>query len=185
MDVATDAVIILADLQAGIVERARTVNREELSSGIAALAQLASIFDMPVIVTAVAGEDGGPAVLIPEIETALGSVRPMLRTTTSIFDNAAIVSAIRATRRRLLVIAGVATEVVVQRASLAAVREGFEVQVVLDACGGINARSEQASMYRLVQAGVVLTSVPSLAGELAADFTQPKAQQALGVLMRA
>src|SRR5579859_3523273 len=185
MDPATDALVILADLQAGIVERARTVQPEELGRSVAALAQLASIFDMPVIVTAVPGENGGPPALIPEIASTLGPVQPMLRTTTSMFDDAAIRSAIHTSGRRLLLIAGVATEVVVQRASLAAIGGGFHVQVVLDACGGISARTEQASMYRLVNAGVVLTSVPSLAGELAADFTQPNAQRALAILMRA
>jgi hypothetical protein len=32
---------------------------------------------------------------------------------------------------------------------------------------------------------VIVTSIPSLAGELAADFTQPTAQAAIGVLMEA
>ena len=109
----------------------------------------------------------------------------MQRTTTDSFDNAAIRAAIEATGRKTILIAGVATEVAVQRPSLTAVRHGFTVHVVLDACGGVSERSERASLERLVQAGVVLTSVPSLAGELAADFTQPRAQEALSVLMSA
>jgi nicotinamidase-related amidase len=185
IDPAQDALVLFADLQQGIVERARTVDRESLGWGVSALAQLAKIFELPVIVTTVPGEDGGLAKLIPEIESALGPVSPMQRLTTDLFDNDAISKAVEATARKTLLIAGVATEVVVQRASLRAVRTGYTVQVVLDACGGVSARSEQASVHRLVQAGVVLTSIPSLAGELAADFSQPKAQAALAILMRA
>jgi len=184
-DLSTTAIVLFADLQEGIVERARTIDRESLGRGVHALAQLAKIFELPFIVTAVANQDGSPAKLMSEIEAALGSVKPMPRSTTDLFDNVAIRAAIEATGRKTLLISGVATEVAVQRPSLSAVRNGYAVHVVLDACGGISARSEQASLHRLVQAGVVLTSIPSLAGELAADFSQPKAQQAVSILMSA
>jgi hypothetical protein len=56
------------------------------------------------------------------------------------------------------------------------------VQVVVDACGGLSARSEDAALRRLMQAGVVTTSLPSIAGQLAGDFTQHKGAQAIGIL---
>jgi nicotinamidase-related amidase len=180
-----DALVVFADLQSGIVERARTTDRQTLGAGVTALAQLAKIFDLPVIVTTVPGADGGPAQLLPEIEAALGPVSPLQRSTTDLFENDAIRQSIETTGRKTLIIAGVATEVAVQRPALSGVRRGYAVQVVLDACAGVTRRSEQASLLRLVQAGVVLTSIPSLAGELAADFTQPRAQRALGILMSA
>ena len=184
-DLTSDAVVIFADLQQGIVERVRTVDRDSLGRGVTALAQLARTFELPVIVTTVPGLDGGPATLIPEIEATLGPVNPMQRFTTDLFDNDAIRQAVEATGRKTLLMSGVATEVAVQRPSLSGVRRGYSVHVVLDACGGVSERSELASLHRLVQAGVILTSIPSLAGELAANFSQPKAQQALGVLMSA
>jgi hypothetical protein len=72
-DLSHDAVVILADLQQGIVERARTVDRASLGRGVTALAELARIFELPAIVTTVSGQDGGPAILIPEIEAAPGA----------------------------------------------------------------------------------------------------------------
>ena len=179
------ALVVFADLQEGIVERARTIDRQILGRGVTALAQLAMIFELPVIVTTVPGPDNGPATLIPEIEAALGRVSPLQRSTTDLFDNDTIRRNIEATGRKTVIIAGVATEVAVQRPCLSGVARGYAMQVVVDACGGVSARSEQASLDRLLQAGVVLTSIPSLAGELAADFTQPRAQRALGILMRA
>jgi nicotinamidase-related amidase len=184
-NIAADAIVLFADLQAGIVERARTIDRQTLGRGVTALARLAKIFALPVIVTTVPGENGGPATLIPEIEAVLGAVTPLQRFTTDSFDNDAIRAAIEATGRRTLLVSGVATEVAVQRPSLSGVRNGYTVHVVLDACGGISERSERASLARFAQAGVIVTSIPSLAGELAADFTQPTAQAAIGVLMEA
>jgi hypothetical protein len=62
------------------------------------------------------------------------------------------------------------------------VAHGLDVQVVIDACSGLSPRTEDAALRRLVQAGVVTTSVASVAGQLAGDFTQPKGSTALGVL---
>jgi hypothetical protein len=43
-------------------------------------------------------------------------------------------------------------------------------------------RGAESPARRLTQAGVVTTSVASLAGQLAGHFTQPKGSQALAVL---
>jgi hypothetical protein len=70
-------------------------------------------------------------------------------------------------------------------------RVGFE-DVHLQRIGQAFAAELQAtagdsltSDARLAQAGVVLTSVAALAGDLATDFTQPKAQAAISILMSA
>jgi hypothetical protein len=52
----------------------------------------------------------------------------------------------------------------------------------VDACGGISARTEEAAFRRMVHAGVALTSVASIADELAGDPTRPKGRQALGIV---
>ncbi len=150
-----------------------------------ALATLAKIFELPVIVTVVPGQDGTPGALMPELVDVLGPVTPLVRFTTDSFDNPAIRAAIEATGRKTLLLSGVATEIAVMRPALRGVRNGYDVQVVLDACGGVSARSEDAALRRLTQAGVTLTSIAALTGELAADFTQPKGQQAIPVMMSA
>jgi nicotinamidase-related amidase len=79
-------------------------------------------------------------------------------------------------------VAGVATEIIVQHSSLSAAAHGFEVQVVIDACGGLSARTEDAGLRRLTQTGVVITSIASIAGQLAGEFTTGVGGRALGVL---
>jgi hypothetical protein len=56
---------------------------------------------------------------------------------------------------------------------------------VVDACGGISARTEDAAFRRLTQDGVVTASIASLAGQLAGDFNQPPGSQALAILFEA
>jgi len=173
--------VLFADLQAGIIELSATQEVARLRKAVSALAKLAGLFDIPAVVTTAPGADGDPRVT-PEIAAVLGALPPHTRTTTDAFQHAPTREAIAQTGRKTLLIAGVATEIIVQHSALSGVAHGMDVQVVVDACGGLSARTEDAAFRRLVQAGVVTTSIASLAGQLAGDFTQPKGGQAIGIL---
>jgi hypothetical protein len=82
------------------------------------------------------------------------------------------VSAIKATGRKTLLISGVATELAVQLPALTAAEQGYRVYVVLDACGGMSERTEQAALLRLAKAGATTVSVMTLAGELLETFAR-------------
>jgi hypothetical protein len=56
------------------------------------------------------------------------------------------------------------------------------VFVVLDACGGMSARTEQAAMNRMFSVGVKTVSVMTLAGELAGPLSSPEGQQAVPII---
>ena len=182
LDPAT-AVVLFADLQKGIVERSTTQEEARLRRAVGMLARLAQLFSIPVVVTAAPSSPGGPEI-VPEIGQALGEVRPLLRNTTDAFTHAPTREAIERTGRRTLLVSGVATEVIVQHSCLSAAARGYAVQLVVDACGGISPRTEDAALRRLVAAGVVPTSLASLAGQLAGEFTQPRGAQALGLVFQ-
>ena len=58
----------------------------------------------------------------------------------------------------------------------------FIAAIVIDAVAGISERTEDAALRRIAQAGASTVSVATLSGELAGDFSQPRAQQAIGIL---
>lgn len=180
---AQDTMVLFADLQVGIATLPLTVTAAQLGKSVRALAKLTKIFSLPTIVTVVPSGDGQRVALLPELNEVLGAdVAQHARTTTDSFDHPPLRDAIVSTGRRTLLISGVATEVAVQLPALTAAHNGYRVCVVLDACGGISARSEDAALRRLVAAGVSTVSVAGLAGELARDFGQPLGQAAVGVL---
>ena len=179
---ADDTIILFADLQTGIVELSQTNPVDRLKKAVRALAKLAKLMDIPVLVSGVRGEDGNPSKMIPQIAEGLGDVLTHYRTTCDSFLNQEIVSAIKATGRKTLLISGVATELAVQLPALSASDQGYKVFVVLDACGGMSERTEQAALQRMAKAGATTVSVMTLAGELAGDFREAKAQQAIGIL---
>jgi nicotinamidase-related amidase len=177
-----DAVVLFADLQAGIVELTQTNPLNRLKTGVRSLARLAKLFGIPAVVSGIRGEDGSAANVVPEIAEGMGELPTHHRTTCDSFLNEEIVSAIEATGRKTLLISGVATELAVQLPALTASDQGYRVYVVLDACGGMSERTEQAALHRLARAGATTVSVMTLAGELAGDLREPQGQEAIGIL---
>jgi hypothetical protein len=177
----SETVIVFADLQGGILERATTNEPSRIRRAVSALATLAKLFEIPALVTT-APSEGGFARVTPEISAALGDQPQLMRNTTDAFLHEPTREAVLRTGRKTLLLAGVATEIIVQHTALSAVAYGLQVQVVIDACGGLSERTEQAALDRLVQAGVISTSIASIAGQLAGDFSQPKGGQAIGIL---
>ncbi len=178
----SDTLVLFADLQAGIVDRPLTVPYTRLQKGVLALARLAHLLEMPAIISAVKGQDGSPAKLMPEIMQGLGELPVHYRTTADSFENQAIKQAIEATGRKTILLAGAATEVAVQLPALSGSDLGYRVFIVIDAVAGISERTEEAALRRITQAGASTVSVATLAGELAGDFSQPRAQQAIKIL---
>ena len=177
-----DTLVLFADLQSGIADLPLTISYARLQKGVLALARLAHLLGMPAVVAAVMGQDGSPAQIMPEIAQGLGELPTYHRTTADSFENEAIRKAIEATGRKTILISGVATELAVQLPALSGSDLGYRVFVVVDASAGISARTEDAALLRISQAGASTVSIATLAGELAGDFSQPTAQQAIGIL---
>ncbi len=138
---------------------------ERLRKGVKGLAKLAKIFQMPIVVSGVAREDGGPATMITEIEEGYGPYPIHHRTTANSLLNDDIAALIRNSGKRTILISGVATELAVQLPAVSAPEMGYRAIVVLDACGGVSERTEQAAINRMTQAGSITTSVMTLAGD--------------------
>ena len=176
-----DALVLFLDLQAGIVELTQTNPLDRLRGSVGALGKLATIFGMPVLVSAVP-EQNTEAAMLPEIRESIGEYTVHYRSTCDCFQNHRVRDLIAASGRRTILLSGVATELAVQLPALSASAAGYRVFVVIDACGGMSARTERAALDRIHQAGGSSISVITLAGEIAGDLREPRAQQAIGVL---
>jgi nicotinamidase-related amidase len=178
----SDAVVIFADLQSGIVDLPLNVEPARLLRSVAGLARLAELFDIPTLAITMPKRDGGQPVIVPEITDVRTSFRHLHRTTPDSFDNGEIRVAIAELGRSTLVVCGVATEVVVHWLVLSGIANGYRVYLVTDACGGLTDRTEEAALRRFAAAGAVMTSVASLAGELAGDMTRSPGKEAVEVI---
>jgi nicotinamidase-related amidase len=105
-----------------------------------------------------------------------------MRTQTSAFADAGLVAGLRAAGRPVLILSGVASEIVVQRTALDALAAGYQVQVATDACGGVDPRTEDAAWRRIITAGGITTSAITFAAELTGDFTTEIGGTTLGIV---
>jgi len=174
----TTAAVIFLDLQDEIVTNSRTNPLPALRRHAGALAKLATLHALPAFASSVPA--GGA--FLSEVLDAVPGLEPRPRTFTTAFADAVLTAAIAASGRRVLVLAGVASEIVVQRTALDALAAGYTVHVAVDACGGVSPRTEDAAWRRIVQAGGITTSVTTFAAELAGDFTTELGGKTLGIL---
>jgi nicotinamidase-related amidase len=122
---------------------------------------------LPVFLSAV--PPGG--VFLDEVTKPLADVAPRMRAQTTAFADSSLVKDLSDCGRKVLLLTGVASEIVVQRTALDALAAGYEIQVAVDACGGIDPRTEDAAWRRIAGAGGSTTSAITFAAELAGDFT--------------
>jgi nicotinamidase-related amidase len=169
--------VVFLDLQEEIIKNSATRESSVLENAAAALGKLAALHRLPVFLSAV--PPGGTYL---NVLTRGVPNPPRMRTETSAFADAGLVEALKASGRKLLVLSGVASEIVVQRTALDAIAAGYAVHVAVDACGGVSPRTEEAAWRRIVAAGGVTSSAVTLAAELAGDFTTDLGRATLAIM---
>jgi nicotinamidase-related amidase len=175
------AVLLFVDHQHGITEGAKTADKKSVDEAAGKLARAAQIFTMPIVVSTVV-VNGEPQLTHQLRETLAGSVPVRVRNGTDSLEDHDIARVIEQTGRKTLIVCGVVTEIAVQRAALSGIAKGYRVMVALDACNGKSERGEWAAVMRMQQAGVEMWSVTAIVGELANDFSDGRAKQALALL---
>jgi nicotinamidase-related amidase len=90
----------------------------------------------------------------------------------NVWEDGTARNAVVATNRRRLIVAGFLTEACVSFPALSALKDGFEVFVVGDACGGLTPQSHELALRRLEQAGVRLTSWIQILLKFQRDWTR-------------
>jgi nicotinamidase-related amidase len=164
-----NAVLALIDYQPEQYAGVHSIPREELLANVTLLGHIATAFGLPVVLSTVYVKHGMSGTN-PELRAALPGVPEIDRTTMNSWEDPEFRVAVQASGRRKLIIAGLWTEVCVAFPTLDALREGYEVYVVVDAIGGVSTTAHEAAMQRMLQAGARPISVLGLACELQRDW---------------
>ncbi|WP_288582436.1 isochorismatase family protein [uncultured Methylobacterium sp.] len=178
-----DVAILFADLQDSIVGHAATADEASIRKSAGALAGVARDLGLPAFASVVPFGTDDPRP-IAEITAALPDIPILKRGGPAVFAHAPSREALLGTGRRVLAIAGVASEVVVLHAALAARSASLDVHVLLDASGGFSDRTEAAALREIEAAGGITSSVASFATRLADTFDTREGQAAMGALVR-
>jgi 5,10-methenyltetrahydromethanopterin hydrogenase len=166
---AHDVQVLFCDLQPQIVARSKTNPPDSLAASAEVLANVARILNLPMTFSVVPEAEKEPEIISGLAPFASPSTT-FPRASASPFLDKRTVEVLSAHKRNTLVISGFATEVVSLHTALAAIAEGYSVQLPVDANGGMSSRSEDAAFRQIERAGGVVTSVVSLATAIAPDF---------------
>jgi nicotinamidase-related amidase len=172
-----ECAMLLVDFQAGLGFGVESMPRQVLIHNAVALARTAVAFKVPVVAsTSATRVYSGP--LLPALQEALPSVKAIERRSMNVWEDDTAKNAVLATNRKRLIIAGFLTEACVSFPALSALKDGFEVFVVGDTCGGLTPESHELALRRLEQAGARLTSWIQVLLEFQRDWTRHETYEA-------
>jgi nicotinamidase-related amidase len=182
-----DTAVILIDHQVGTNQWASTTPLALLQRNVIILARFAKGTGMPVVLTSSQETNlnvQGP--LMPELQEALPeafAARIKREGVVNAWDDERFASACRQTGRRNFVMAGVTTDVCMVGPAISALEEGYNVQVVCDACGSTNQIAEEMAWRRMERAGVRLISTNAIVAELVHNWATPAGAVAFPLLV--
>ena len=163
------ATVVIIDFQERLA--AAMPARERVLSRASLVVRAAGIVGAPILVTRQYPRGLGDTE--PSLEVVIGEQQgsdPSGWTTDKVtfdcFETPAFVAAVCASPRRQLVLAGMETHICVTQTALSALREGFDVHVVADACCSRDDSCHDYALRRLIAAGAVMTTAESVAYEL-------------------
>ena len=181
-----DTAMILIDHQVGTNTWAKSTPLELLQRNVIILATFAKGTGMPIVLTSSQETNvnvQGP--LMPELQRIAPeafAARVKRRGVVNAWDDEDFANACRKTGKRNFVMAGVTTDVCMVSPAISALEEGFNVQVVCDACGSGNQIAEEMSWRRMERAGVRLTSTNAIVAELVKNWASPAGAVAFPLL---
>ena len=181
-----DSALLLVDHQTGTMQLIKNIPLDVAKRNTIALAKTARILNIPVVLTS-SQEQNLQGPLLPELEQILPdafAARVKRAGIVNAWNDPNFVAAVKKTGRKNLIMAGVTTDVCLVYPAISAVREGFNVQAVMDASGSPFDISEEMSRRRMENEGVVLTATNTLMAELAQDWSRPEGGQLLGILFQ-
>lgn len=170
-----NAALVLVDHQVGLYSGVRDISLLELKHNVVALTKAAQILDLPTVVTTTAADSmWGP--LIPELAEIIPSELDVIdRSTVNAWHDSRVRDRIKATGRKKLIFTGISLEVCATLPAIAALTEGYDSYVALDASGTFSGAKREAGLIRLQQAGVMVSDYATLMVEVLADNGAPEA----------
>ncbi len=144
--------LVLVDLQDMFGLTVGSIDQTALLNNAIGVTKAAKVFNVPtVFATANAKTFGGP--FFPAVTEVRRDLPVYDRTAINLWDDQRVVDEIKRSGRKKLIIGGLWTANCVMLPALSALREGYEVYILADVSGDVNAEAHDRAMQRLIQAG--------------------------------
>ena len=179
-----NAAMLLIDHQIGTMGWVRLAKLSDIEMNTIVLAKAAKATNIPLVLTA-SMEDQAQGLLFDKLQKTVPEAyaqRVLRAGQVDCMMDDHFVKAVQATGRKKLIMAGITTDVCIVYPAITAVEEGYQVQVVVDACGSPTALADQIALRRMENAGVTLTTTNQLIAELAQNWGSTHGSKLIGIL---
>lgn len=177
-----NAAIVLIDHQDATVGWIYSQPKTQVVANTRLLARVGSELGLPLLITSTMESQIGPNIKDLQ-ETAPKAYEARIKRggTLNTFLDPSFRDATQALGRPTLIMAGLTTDICLFHSVVCALKEGYEVQVVADACGSMNPMTDQNTFDRLRGLGVTITGGNQVLSELFTDFGTPEGQRAMQI----
>src|SRR5882724_4626574 len=173
-----ESVLVLIDHQPFQFANLHSHEPTMVVNNVIALAKTAKVFNVPTILTTVLQDRGGK--LIKGLQDVFPDQRPIDRTFINTWEDSRVVSAVKKTGRKKLIMAALWTEICLPMPAIQAQGDGYEVYAVTDASGGVSVEAHEMAVRRMLLAGVTPITWVAVIAEWQRDWA--RGQERLGAL---
>lgn len=149
-----NSAVLMVDYQPQFVFSVQSIDVSKLISNAEGLSLAAKVFNVPTFYATISANQFGGA-FFHQLTDARPDVKPFDRTVINPMEHNALHEAIAKSGRKKLLISGLWTDSCVTLPVLSALKEGYEVYVVVDASGDVSKESHDMAVQRMVKAGAI------------------------------
>lgn len=163
-----NAAVLFIDNQTNLMLGVQSIDTVLLRNNTEGLAQLAKMFDLPVVLTTTGGGAKGPAGGLSTGITDAFPNAPIIDRTDyfNAMSDPRFAAAVRATGRKKVILSGLTTDYCLVYPATTLIEQGYHVFIVTDASGSFTKENNDTALQRLIQMGATPINLQSLVGEL-------------------
>lgn len=178
------SIIMLVDHQTGTVNWVKSQPKDQVIGATRALARMAIDYGMPLVLTTTMEDMVGSTIddlqkLAPDAYAKRYKRGGQL----SCWDDPALTEGVKVLQRKQIILAGLTTDICAFWAAYDALKLGYQVMLVADACGSLTAMADQLTFDRLRAMGVTLCGINQAQTELVNNFGTAEGQKAMKINM--
>lgn len=178
-----DAAVMLVDHQTGTLGWVKSLPQATVVTACRVLARLAIGYDMPLVLTTTMEQQVGPTIPdIAELAPDAFAARYARGGELDCWEDTKLRDGVDKLGRTKLVMAGLTTDICLFWAARSALKLGYEILIVADACGTTTVLGDTLTYDRLRAEGAQITVINQAVTELVNNFGVPEGQLAQQIM---
>ena len=161
-----NSAVIVIDYQPPQIADITSMDRNQMIQNVVALIRMAKLFKIPIVHSTVNVKTRRNQPPIPQIRQVTNDLPSYDRTSINAWEDKEFLDAVKALGKKKLIMAALWTEACLSFPTLDALKEGYEVYLVVDAVGGTSPTAHEAALRRIEKASTQPLSVIRLISEL-------------------